>query len=366
MSEVLVAGGGPAGLAAAIAARQAGFEVSVFDSALPPIDKACGEGIMPDGLAALQRLGAIIPQSEACPFRGIRFVDNSHKVEAIFPNGIGFGIRRVLLHDLMTQRATALGVRLNWGTRVTALSAQAVEVEGRRIAFRWLICADGQNSVLREKSGLFPSKTVRLRYGFRRHYRVTPWTDFVEVHWSDGGQMYVTPIANDQVCVAFITDDLHVRFDAALPGFSKLAQRLRGAEIEGTTIGAVTASRHLPYVQSRHIALIGEAAGSVDAITGEGLSIAFHQAVELAAALRNNTLEQYQRAHRRIMRLPRTMSRLLLTLDGHPTFRRRLLRTLQLEPGGFDQLLAIHLGAGSVREIPMRQALRIGWKIMHA
>src|SRR6267378_2491580 len=44
-TEILVIGGGPAGLAAAIAARKKGFEVTVADGAKPPIDKACGEGL---------------------------------------------------------------------------------------------------------------------------------------------------------------------------------------------------------------------------------------------------------------------------------------------------------------------------------
>src|SRR5205807_765581 len=130
--------------------------------------------------------------------------------------------------------------------------------------------------------------------GFRRHYRVTPWTNFVEVHWSDVGQMYVTPVAQETVCVAFITSNPELRFDAALPKFSKLAIRLEDAEIEGKTIGGITASRKISRVQSGHVALIGEAAGSVDAITGEGLSIAFHQAAALAAAMQAGTLEGYQ------------------------------------------------------------------------
>lgn len=366
MSEVLIAGGGPAGLAAAIAIRQAGFDVSVFDGARPPIDKACGEGIMPDGLAALERLGVVIPPSSASAFRGIRFIDDSHNVGAEFAQGVGCGIRRVLLHGLMSRRAAELAVRFDWGTRVTGISADAVDVDGNRIPFDWLICADGQNSPLRKKTCLFPSNGARLRYGFRRHYHVSPWTDFVEVHWADCGQMYVTPIARDQVCVAFITGDQKLRFDAALPKFTKLEPRLRNAELDGPTIGAVTALRQLRRVQSGRIALIGEAAGSVDAITGEGLSLAFQQAFALAAAMRDGRLDSYQRAHERIMHVPRNMSRLLLSLSARNNFRRRVLRALEHEPGAFHQILAIHLGAASARSLSIEQALRLGGKLLHA
>ena len=72
--DVLVIGGGPAGLAMAIAARQHGLTVAVADGIHPPIDKACGEGLMPDALAAFKRLGLQLPPAEAYPFRGIRFL----------------------------------------------------------------------------------------------------------------------------------------------------------------------------------------------------------------------------------------------------------------------------------------------------
>src|SRR5207253_2995692 len=71
-TDVFVIGGGPAGLAAAIAARKRGFEVVVADGAQPPIDKACGEGVMPDGVAALARLGVAATINHGFPFHGIR------------------------------------------------------------------------------------------------------------------------------------------------------------------------------------------------------------------------------------------------------------------------------------------------------
>jgi len=272
----------------------------------------------------------------------------------------------VILHQLLVQQAAAWGVDLRWGTRVTGLSADGVEVGGETTPYRWLVCADGQNSLLRKKSGLFTSRPESMRYGFRRHYRVTPWTDFVEVHWADCGQMYVTPVDEDQVCVALITSYPDLRFDAALPQFAKLVVRLRDAEFHHRTIAAITASRRLNNVQSGRVALIGEAAGSVDAITGEGLSIAFHQATELAAAMQSNRLDLYQKAHERITRVPRSMSRLLLSMDRRRVFRGRALGALERQHEAFQRMVAIHTGSSSVREFGVGQAILLGWNLLHA
>jgi len=365
-TEVLVAGGGPAGLAAAIAARQAGFEVAVVDGAQPPVDKACGEGIMPDGLIALAALGVQVDARHAAPFRGIRFINGPREVEACFPCGVGFGIRRTLLHEWLVNRAAKCGVALHWGRRITGLSPNGLMVEGDVISSRWLICADGQNSKLRKLSGLDPARRPRSRFGFRRHYRVVPWSEFVEVHWSDVGQMYVTPVADDQVCVALITSRNGLRFEAALPSFPRLAKRLEQATVLGTTLGTTTVSRNLRNVQTGSVALIGEAAGSVDAITGEGLSIAFQQAIALADAMRASDLSAYDVAHARVTCLPRRMAALMLLMDNRRWLRHRAFRALTAEPDFFGKMLAMHTGTLAPMEFGIGPSLSFGWRLLTA
>ncbi len=365
-TDVLVAGGGPAGLAAAIAARRAGFAVAVVDCAQPPIDKACGEGIMPDGLAALAALGVSVDSRHAAPFHGIRFVNNDQQVEAGFPSSVGYGIRRTLLHRWLTDRAIECGVSLHWGRRITGLLRDGLLVEGQVVPSRWLVCADGQNSKLRKLSGLDPMRQPRYRYGFRRHYQVARWSDFVEVHWSNCGQMYVTPVAEDQVCVALITSRQGLRFDEALASFPSLAARLQSANIVGSTIGAITASSTLRQVHGRRIALVGEAAGSVDAITGEGLSIAFQQAIALANAMSAGDLTSYGKAHSRITRLPRRMAALMLVMDNRRWLRDRAFRALAAEPGFFGRMLAMHTGTLAPVEIGLRPSLSFGWRLLRA
>ena len=365
-TEVFVAGGGPAGLAAALAARQAGFDVTVADCAHPPIDKACGEGIMPDGLTALQRLGVHLDVSQAMPFVGIRFINDRQEIAAPFAGGVGFGLRRTILHQQLVDAATRAGVRFLWNSRVTGLSPEGVLLDGNSVRCRWVIGADGQNSQIRRFSGLDSMRSQTLRLGLRQHYRVKPWSEFVEVHWSDCGQMYVTPVAGDALCVAFITAHRSLRFEDALRHFPALASRLNGIAPEERVRGAITGTRKLKRVQRGNVALIGEAAGSLDAISGEGLAIAFHQATALAAALKTNNLCGYEAAHQRIMRLPRAMAALMLRMDGHPFFRGRVFRAFEARPEIFERMLAIHTGAMSPRDFGIANTLSLGWHLASA
>jgi flavin-dependent dehydrogenase len=325
MNDVFVAGGGPAGLAAAIAARRAGFDVTVFDAARPPIDKACGEGIMPDGIDALSRLGITIPRELAIPFRGIRFIDGAHEVAAPFPHGVGLGLRRTALHEILIDTAKGLGVSMRWGTRGDAGELTA----------RWIIVA----------TGLPDARAADRRFGSRQHYRIVPWSDHVEVHWSDCGQLYITPTAADEVCVVFVTRRERLRLPDALEMFPEARRRLAGARALETVRGAVTTTRTPRAVHRGNIAFVGDASGSIDAVTGEGLAVAFRQASALADALRAGDLARYQRAHDAIMRRPRAMSRLMLLMDRHPFIRRGAFRVLAGLPQLFEQLLAFHVGA---------------------
>jgi flavin-dependent dehydrogenase len=365
-TDVFVIGGGPAGLAAAIAAAQKGLAVTVADSARPPIDKACGEGIMPDGVLALGGLGVDLTGVAAAPFEGIRFVDGAGESGARFVHGAGFGVRRVALHGALTARAEAVGVRLLWGTRVEAVREGEVVAGGRTLRGRYVVCADGQNSSLRQMVGLGAGKVYRRRYGFRSHYKVRPWSRFVEVHWADCGQAYVTPVGDEDVCVTLITSEPHLRMEDVLPSFPELRARLAGQRPSDRAVGGVTVTRRLKAVTRGRVALVGDSAGSADAITGDGLSLAFQEAAALADAMCSGDLGGYQRRHDQISTWPRNMGRLMLAADDHPRLRRRIFGALAQSPGMFEKLLAVHTRKISPLQLGVRECLAFGWDVLRA
>ncbi len=360
---VFVIGGGPAGLAAAIAARRRGFDVTLADCSVPPIDKACGEGIMPDGIAAARALGIDLDLAGGVPFRGIRFREGETSVEAAFPRGHGLGLRRTALHRLMVDHAAAAGVRLAWGARVTGLVEDGVIADGRLVRARWIVGADGSRSPVRHWAGLDACRRDSLRYGFRRHYRVPHGSEFMEIHWGDGCQLYITPVGASEICVVLISRNPHLRLDDALPQFPELARRLAAARPSTLERGAVSASRRLNAVCRGPVALVGDASGSVDAITGEGLCLLFQQAVALAGALAAEDLRLYQAEHRRIGKRPEFMSNLMLLMGSRGRLRRRAIRAMAADPRLLARMLAMHVGELSPFAFASN-GLALGWRML--
>ena len=344
-TDVFVIGGGPAGLATALAARKLGFDVVLADRAQPPIDKACGEGLMPDALDALRQIGVNLGCGHGAPFRGIRFLDEKLEAEASFPkDSFGLGIRRTELHRILVEHARDAGIVTLWGRNVEGLDPNGVVVDGQTVCCRWIVGADGFHSRVRRWAGAAAVWNGARRIGLRQHYRVRPWTDFVEVYWRNGCQAYVTPIGVDEVCVALVGTG-EIRVPDLNDMFPVLASHLSGAEPVGPVRGAVSMSAKLRSAVSGRIALVGDASGSVDAVTGEGLGLAFRQANRLATALASGDLGRYDTSHRRMGRMPRLMAQILLRLDGNDGLRRMAFRKLAAHPRIFSSLLAVHVGA---------------------
>jgi flavin-dependent dehydrogenase len=144
--------------------------------------------------------------------------------------------------------------------------------------------------------------------------------------------------------VALITSNAGLRLDAVLSQFPELTRRLGAARVNSRVRGAITATMRLSQVTKGNLALVGDASGTVDAITGEGIGLAFRQSICLAGALKKENLGLYERKHPALSFRPRTMSRALLTLDRHPQLLRWAVRMFAGQPAAFRQLLALHVG----------------------
>ncbi|MGD0443646.1 MAG: NAD(P)/FAD-dependent oxidoreductase [Edaphobacter sp.] len=355
--DVLIVGGGPAGLACAIASARQGLHVEVIDARKPLLDKACGEGLLPGALESLSALGFDpkndLDPTESALLHGIRFIGDSSSnhyttIQCAFPASPGRGIRRTALHQLLLERAISLGVRFHWENTLRSLSTAnniaVVTTNCQTFRARYLIGADGLHSRVAAFAGLDRGTVHSRRIGLRQHYAIAPWSRFVEIYWSNHGQAYVTPVSSSEVCIAFVAREKPASPSQALNHFPALQRHLATAHPNDAPLGSITLGRTLPCVTSGNIALIGDASGSVDAITGEGIALALRQAAALALALKANDLAVYQQAHRRILRRPTIMSRSLLLMDRSPALRDYALNIFQRSPRLLERLLQIHIG----------------------
>ncbi|WP_219995860.1 FAD-dependent monooxygenase [Schumannella soli] len=369
--------------AEAVAGPDAGPASSLLGLARPgdPIDKACGEGLMPGALPLLGRLG-VAPHGLA--LRGVRYTDGARSVEHRFPEGaaVGLGVRRTELHRALAERAAGLGVT-RIPVKADAVVQDATGVTAAGIRASWLIAADGLHSTIAREVGLArPAPRRRRRYGLRRHARVTPWSELIEVHWTPRAEIYVTPVDDRLVGIAVLARQ-GVGFDEAIAEAPELVARLagrapggdvpaRGGESSpgesspGATrsgAGSVAADDAHPLADladvewadevmgagpfrqrtrrrvAGRVLLVGDATGYVDAITGEGLRLGFDQARAAVKRIRSGDAVHYEADWFHVTRQFRRVTGLLAWAATVPALRRRIVPLAASRPAWFGAVV---------------------------
>ncbi|HZJ04550.1 MAG TPA: NAD(P)/FAD-dependent oxidoreductase [Nocardioidaceae bacterium] len=329
MQDLLVAGGGPAGLATAMYAARSGLDVTVWEPRGESIDKACGEGLMPGALNALKDLG-VDPQGQR--LHGIRYLSPDHQAEARFRSGHGRGVRRTTLHAALRAAAVDAGVTMvARAVNDVAQDDDHVLVDGTRT--RYLVAADGLHSPVRRALGLEGRLTAARRYGLRCHVEMEPWTSYVEVHWSPSSEAYVTPVAPGLVGVALLTK-VREPFSRQIRAFPTLVERMSG-HASGPVRGAGPLHRKTRSRVAGRVLLVGDASGYVDALTGEGVALALAEARAAVGALAAGRPKDYERCWRQITWRYRLLTSALVTSTRVPVLRRGLVPAAGALPGVF-------------------------------
>lgn len=337
MRDVLVVGGGPAGLAVALNAARAGLDVAVCERRPGPIDKACGEGLMPGAVRSLAELGVDPPGHD---IHGIAYLRGATVARAVFSTGPGRGVRRVALHDALSAAVAAAGIPVLRRT-ISDVRQDRDHVCADELQARYLVAADGLHSPIRRALGLTTSTTGPHRWGQRRHYAIAPWSDFVEVTWADASEAYVTPVADDVVGVAVLSAQ-RGSFEHQLTAFPALAQRLAAARPASDVRGAGPLRQRVRGRAVGRVLLVGDAAGYVDALTGEGIAVALAAARELVTCILAGRPDRYDHAWRQVSWRSTLITSTLLWARRQPFVARSIVPVATRLPGVFraavDQL----------------------------
>lgn len=383
MAEVIVVGASVAGCATAIHLARAGRSVLLLDQRPAYRREACGEGIFPRGVRALEALGirdAVSHQGRE--LQGVRLRVGEVSAEARFPPGsAGLGIDRAHLDTRLLHEARAAGVEVRLGERVHGLVEESGAVVGVRTAAgqlrsRCVIAADGRASRLRHEAGL-DRPGGSARFGISAHVRLERDAGtLIDIAFSRGIETYVTPVGPDVVNVAIL---LRRERLAALPGTARsrftalLAEHGRGlgtASLLDEPVAAGPFDVRASRTWRPHLLLVGDAAGFFDAIEGEGISTALTDACSASAAvdayLRDGSEAHFRRhadARERGGRGARAIARLMLAVAPHPALARRAVRNLARQPATFERLLGVSTGDVALRSIRPDDAVALltGW-----
>lgn len=316
---------------------------------------------MPAGVRVLEELGvrSRIADADCAPFVGIRYIQaDGSSAEGRLPEP-GLGIRRTALTSALARCAGESGVELRWNCAVERFSTtdQAVSLTtaGGEVRARLLVAADGLHSRLRRLAGLDRPPGLPQRLGLRQHFRVTPWSEFVEVHFGDGMEAFVTPAGASRVGIAFLWErdaiPAPVSIESFLPRFPAVASHVAGAPADSVPRGAGPLAQGARARVADRFVLVGDSAGYVDAITGEGISLALLGAKALGALLpaaleRGATREAllpYEREAARQFRRYALVCRSVLGVARRPRLRRPVVHFLGAHTRLFDTLIALAL-----------------------
>jgi len=346
-----------------------GIRTLVAEQKRYPVDKACGEGVMPVGVAHLKALGVRVEEDLRFDFRGIRyFSEDGRSASGDFREGPGWGIDRKVFSQALLQRAAAFPVVelcSNATGRLLGRESGRIlaQMGDRRVSARLVIGADGINSHVRRWANLEQEVGRSLRWGARQHFQISPWSEYVEVYWGPGVEAYVTPVSADAVGIAFLWRRGGYKniaggsglIPSLLAAFPTLQARLKDVPRRDEALAVGPLQRSTKAVIDDQIVLMGDAGGYLDAITGEGISLALAQAAALEETLvplfhdsqaifGTADLEAYAAVHRRIVAPYYVITGAVLWLGQHPGLVGPFLGLLRKYPALFQTLLSANMG----------------------
>jgi flavin-dependent dehydrogenase len=387
-TEVVVVGAGPSGATTALLVARAGHDVVLVDRARFPRDKACGEGVMPPGVAALRRMHLYerVLATGAQPIRGVTYRQPGARTSVHVPFPVppgggpanGLGVRRTSFDSVLVEAVRAEPhATVREAERVTGLLRDAagavigVTTTTDEIKARVVVGADGLHSQVRAWAGLRDRSTARLRYGLAGHWRVEiAGRDAVTVTLARGHEWYEAPVGPDLLLVSILTHRTRPPITART--YASAARRslpsVREAELVSGPLGAAHFHQRVRAPAEGCVFLVGDASGYDDPTTGDGIAVGMLLAERLAERLvdvlsgRSSVADAaagYAADHEQLVRERRRVTRLALFLARSPALSRRAIARATRDPRALGKLVAINCGYQTFRDVSARDWLSL-------
>jgi len=355
--DAVVVGGSVAGSATARELARRGLKVALVEKARFPRPKACGEGLLPQGVAALREAGF---EPEGVRVRGLRFVSPSGATaEADFPGGHGLVVRRERFDEALFRAAAST-------PGVTAY--EETPYDATRFPSRWVIGADGLRSQFHRRPEFQAAPPALRRVGISTHARgLDIDRDRVEVLLHEAGEVYLAPSDGDEALVACLyrQEDLppgatnEDRVLHTLLSLQVLKGRTRGIAFTTPALAVAPLGLRVGSVASENTLLVGDAAGAPDPITGEGMSLAVLSARAAADAVASGRPHDYERERRRLAAGSEWLGRWLLRAARYPAIADRVVGSLVEHPELFTKLLEISGGLRREGDLTLAEVARL-------
>lgn len=308
--DILLIGGGLAGLAAALDLAGRGYRVVVVERKQYPFHKVCGEYVSNEVLPYLRRLQA--DPAALAPAAISRFLLSSpggRLLTASLDLG-GFGVSRYVLDQFLYHLAVARGVTFELKNTVTEVAFDPAAdqhcvtlADGRQLTARVVLGTYGKRASLDRQlqRAFFTQRSPYL--GVKYHLRLPGFPrDVIALHNFADGYAGISAIEDDKLCFCYLTTRQQLKRHGTIPAMEqavlarnpRLREILAAAEVlypQPEVINEISFAPKQPVEQ--HVLMCGDAAGLIAPLCGNGMAMALHGAALAAAAahdfLRANT-----------------------------------------------------------------------------
>lgn len=300
MYDTAIVGGGLAGLTLSISLAKQGFEVILFEKETYPFHKVCGEYISMESWAFLENeMGVPLSRMNLPIIKKLQITaPNGKAVQATLPLG-GFGVSRYTLDNYLKNIAEKCGVVVMQNCKVSDVSLEYpyYAISTANGVYRSKVCAGAwgkrSNIDIRWKRNFTKQHTDRLNnyVGIKYHVKGLFDDDLIALHNFKDGYCGMSKIEDDKYCVCYLTKASNIKEAGSIknaeqiilaenPHLKKIFETMEVLYAEPLSISQISFSKKELF--KNNVFMLGDAAGLITPLCGNGMSMAMHGSKILA------------------------------------------------------------------------------------